>query len=201
MCGKKEQALAHKEAGVDIIIAQGWEAGGHTGNIAGIVLCPEIVDAVGDTPVLMAGGIGSGRQLAAALALGAQGGWLGSIWLATKEHANIQAQGITELLMEASSSETVRSRAMTGKPARQLRTQWVRAWEAENAPDYLPMPLQWLAQSHAVERISFHNVKALMMCPIGQIVGRMNKIESVRDVMARLHKELDETLNRLQQKL
>ncbi|MFT7623824.1 MAG: NAD(P)H-dependent flavin oxidoreductase YrpB (nitropropane dioxygenase family), partial [Myxococcota bacterium] len=106
LCGKPKQALRHKAAGVDIIVGQGWEAGGHTGEIAGMILCPEIVDAVGDTPVLMAGGIGSGRQMAAALALGAEGVWTGSIWLTTEEHLAHNSEALTELYLEATSADT-----------------------------------------------------------------------------------------------
>ena len=111
-----------------MIVAQGTEAGGHCGEISTMVLVPEVVDAVGpDVPVLAAGGIGSGRQMAAALALGAQGVWTGSIWLTVAE-ADTDPSAV-ENLLAATSRDTVRSRAMTGKPARQLRTAWTEAWE------------------------------------------------------------------------
>ncbi|MBV9666384.1 MAG: nitronate monooxygenase, partial [Actinobacteria bacterium] len=122
LIGRVEQAVRDVQQGVDIIIAQGYEAGGHTGEVATMVLVPDVVDAVAPIPVLAAGGIGSGRQMAAGMALGAQGAWTGSIWLATAE--NDTSQVVTEKLINARSSDTVRSRSMTGKPARQLRTAW-----------------------------------------------------------------------------
>ena len=122
------------EIGVDVIVAQGTEAGGHTGDVATMVLVPEVVDAVGpDVPVLAAGGIGTGRQMAAGLALGAQGAWTGSIWLTVAE-ANTSPEAL-ENILAADSRSTVRSRAMTGKPARQLRTAWTEAWERDDAPE------------------------------------------------------------------
>jgi len=183
LCGKVKQARRHREAGVDIIIAQGWEAGGHTGEIAGMVLCPEVVDAVGDTPVLMAGGIGTGRQMAAALALGAQGVWTGSIWLTTSEHLDYNPRIVVDKLLEAGSGDTVRSRAISGKPARQLKTAWTEAWASEESPGYLQIPLMWMVQAEAVERIYHHGCKELAGSPVGQIVGSMNEIRSTREVM------------------
>ena len=112
LAGKAAHATSHVAAGVDIVVAQGYEAGGHTGEIASMVLVPEVVDAVGpEVPVLAAGGIGSGRQIAAALALGAAGVWMGSAWLITSEYANLSPlPGLREALLKATSSDTVRSR-------------------------------------------------------------------------------------------
>ncbi|MDP6933648.1 MAG: nitronate monooxygenase [Myxococcota bacterium] len=197
LCGKVRQAVRHDKAGVDIIIAQGWEAGGHTGEIAGMILCPEVVDAVGDTPVLMAGGIGSGRQMAAALALGAQGVWTGSIWLTTAEHVDYNPQVVLDKLLEAGSGDTVRSRAISGKPARQLKTAWTEAWESEQSPGYLPIPLMWMVQAEAVERIYHHGCSELAGSPVGQIVGRMNQVRSTREVMESLISECQAQLQRL----
>jgi len=199
LCGKKKQALAHKNAGLDLIIAQGWEAGGHTGDIAGMVLCPDIVDAVGDTPVLMAGGIGSGRQMAAALCLGAQGVWTGSIWLTTVEHEAYHHAIAVEKLLEAGSGDTVRSRALSGKPARQLRTAWTEAWDKDpNCPGTLPIPLQWMVQAEAIERIALHNNRALMGSPVGQIVGRMNTLKPTAQVVSEMVEEYRAVMDRLQ---
>jgi NAD(P)H-dependent flavin oxidoreductase YrpB (nitropropane dioxygenase family) len=194
LCGKVKQAVRHREAGLDIIIAQGWEAGGHTGDIAGMILCPDVVDAVGDTPVLMAGGIGSGRQMAAALALGAQGVWTGSIWLTTKEHVDYNPQIILDKLLEAGSGDTVRSRSISGKPARQLRTAWTEAWEGPDSPGYLPIPLMWMAQAEAVERIYHHGCKELAGSPVGQIVGRMNSVKPTQQVMEEMISECNERM-------
>ena len=197
LCGKVKQAIRHKEAGLDIIVAQGTEAGGHTGEVAGMVLCPEVVDAVGDTPVLMAGGIGSGRQMAAALALGAQGVWTGSIWLTTAEHQSYNPDIVNRKLLAATSTDTVRSRAISGKPARQLRTAWTEAWEVEGSPGYLPIPLMWMVQAKAVERIYHHGNEALAGTPVGQIVGRMNDVRPAGEVMAAIVAECEERLRLL----
>src|SRR5262245_45611409 len=141
LVGSKQHAERQVVQGVDVIVAQGTEAGGHTGEIATMVLVPEVVDAVGpDVPVLAAGGIATGRQMAAALALGAQGAWTGSMWLTVAE-ANTGPL-VLENLLAATSRDTVRSRAYTGKPARQLRSAWTEAWDSPDSPGTLPMPLQ-----------------------------------------------------------
>ncbi|MDQ1373562.1 MAG: hypothetical protein QOJ09_900, partial [Actinomycetota bacterium] len=142
LCGSAHQAAKHRDAGMDIIIAQGTEGGGHTGEIGSLVLWPQVIAAAGDVPVLAAGGIGSGAQIAAALALGAQGVWAGSLWLTVEESDLSPAQ--KEQLLKAESRNTVRSRSVTGKPARMLRNDWTEAWEQPDAPDPLPMPLQYM---------------------------------------------------------
>src|SRR5205814_3472941 len=135
---------------VDIVVAQGYEAGGHTGEIASMVLVPEVVDAVGDrVPVLAAGGIGCGRQIAAALALGAVGVWMGSCWLTTTEYTLPTVQ---RALLAATSADTVRSRVYSGKPARLLKNRWTDAWAEPGAPEPLPMPLQNVLVSEAHQR-------------------------------------------------
>src|SRR6202022_1661294 len=132
LAGTTERARRHAAAGVDLIVAQGTEAGGHTGEVATMVLVPEVVDAVAPTPVLAAGGIARGRQVAAALALGAEGVWCGSVWLTTLE-ADTEPQ-VRRKLLAASSSGTVRSRAYTGKPTRVLRSSWTDEWDRPGAP-------------------------------------------------------------------
>src|SRR5882724_2972527 len=138
-------------AGVDVLIAQGTEAGGHTGTIATMVLTPEIVGIAGGRPVLAAGGIASGRQVAAALALGAAGAWCGSVWLCSQE--DVANQAIKAKFLAAASSDTLRSPTRTGKPARQLRTAWHDEWERPGSPAPLPMPLQPLLVNDAWRRI------------------------------------------------
>ncbi|CRK59570.1 Enoyl-[acyl-carrier-protein] reductase [FMN] [Alloactinosynnema sp. L-07] len=198
LAGKAAHAVRHVENGVDVVVAQGYEAGGHTGEIASMVLIPEIVAAVGDrVPVLAAGGIGSGRQIAAALALGAVGAWMGSIWLATEEYRELSAGALQEALVRASSSDTVRSRIYTGKPARLLKNQWTEAWEGPDAPTPLPMPLQNLLVSGAHQQMSRAGDPDVLAMPVGQIVGSMNEIRPVAAVMTDLLSELDETLKRL----
>jgi NAD(P)H-dependent flavin oxidoreductase YrpB (nitropropane dioxygenase family) len=198
LCGSGKQARSHQAAGVDIIIAQGSEGGGHTGDIGSIVLWPEVIDAVAPTPVLAAGGIGTGKQIAAALALGAQGVWTGSIWLAVQEADAPPAQ--LECYMEATSRDTVRSRSFTGKPCRMLRNEWTEAWEAAEAPKPLPMPLQFMVTSDAVARVHRYADKAkpVMFNPVGQIVGTMNSIRPVREVVYRLVEEYLEAVDRVQ---
>jgi NAD(P)H-dependent flavin oxidoreductase YrpB (nitropropane dioxygenase family) len=201
LAGAAKHALSHVANGVDIIVAQGYEAGGHTGEVASMVLTPDVVDAVGpDVPVLGAGGIGSGRQVAASLALGAQGAWMGSIWLGTEEYrgmgANSEAWEIA--FTRATSSDTVRTRVYTGKPARLLKTRWTEAWAEEGAPAPLPMPLQNLLVAEAHNRISASNDPDVISMPVGQIVGRMNEVRPVADVIAALVAEYDEAVDRLE---
>ena len=199
LAGAAKHALSHVKNGVDVIVAQGYEAGGHTGEIASMVLTPEIVDAVGpDVPVLGAGGIGSGRQVAASLALGAQGVWTGSIWLTVEEYDLSSGVGIRNGLLRASSSDTVRTRIYTGKPARLLKTKWTQAWAEPDAPEPLPMPLQNLLVADAHNRMNHGDDPDTVSMPVGQIVGRMNEVQPVAVVMDRLMAEYDDAVERLQ---
>jgi len=197
LIGRVEQAVRDVQKGVDIIIAQGYEAGGHTGEVASMVLVPDVVDAVAPVPVLAAGGIATGRQMAAAMALGAQGVWTGSIWLTVTE-ANTGEIAMDKLLA-ASSTDTVRSRALTGKPARQLRTAWTEAWEAPESPGTLPMPLQFILNNYAMRRISRSNNRELTGMPVGQVVSRMNNVRPSKDVIYDMVEEYIDTMNRLSQ--
>ncbi|MDQ0681724.1 NAD(P)H-dependent flavin oxidoreductase YrpB (nitropropane dioxygenase family) [Streptomyces achromogenes] len=196
LAGSARHARKHRDAGIDIVVAQGYEAGGHTGEIASMVLTPEAVDAVAPLPVLAAGGIGSGRQIAAALALGAQGVWLGSLWLTTAE-ADLHSPALTRKLLAAGSGDTVRSRALTGKPARQLRTEWTDAWDGPDGPGTLPMPLQGLLVAEAVSRIQKYEVDPLLGTPVGQIVGRMNEVRSVQEVFDDLTRGFEQAVDRV----
>ncbi len=188
LAGRAAHAQRHVSRGVDIVVAQGYEAGGHTGEIASMVLVPEIVDAVGaDVPVLAAGGIGSGRQIVAALALGAVGVWMGSYWLTTEEYTQgSEVPALRDALLAATSSDTVRSRIYSGKPARLLKNKWTAAWEDPDAPEPLPMPLQNLLVSEAHQRLMRSGDPDVVPMPVGQIVGRMNQVRPVADVMADL---------------
>lgn len=196
LAGSARHARKHQDGGIDIVVAQGYEAGGHTGEIASMVLTPEVVEAVDPLPVLAAGGIGSGRQIAAALALGAQGVWLGSVWLTTAE-ADLHSPALTRKLLAAGSGDTVRSRALTGKPARQLRTEWTDAWDAADGPGALPMPLQGLLVADAVSRIQKYEVDPLLGTPVGQIVGRMNEVRSVQAVFDDLTRGFEQAVDRV----
>ena len=152
LASSARHAQKHREIGVDIIVAQGTEAGGHTGEISSIVLWPQVIDAVAPVPVLAAGGIAHGSQIAAALAMGAQGVWTGSIWLTVAE--SDMTPLVIEKLIAADSTQTVRSRALSGKPARQLRTEWTDAWERPDCPGYLPMPLQFMLVADVMSRVA-----------------------------------------------
>lgn len=200
LCGKVKQAKQHQAAGLDFIIAQGSEGGGHTGEVGSIVLWPQIIDAVGDkTPVLAAGGIGNGRQMAAAMAMGAAGVWTGSLWLAVEEAEAEPAQ--KQSYFDATEEDTVRSRSWTGKPCRMLRNAWTDAWEAEGNPDPLGMPLQGLVTADAIRRT--HRYAAVGECqkiafnPVGQVVGQINHVEKSRDVITRLLTEFVDAIDHL----
>jgi NAD(P)H-dependent flavin oxidoreductase YrpB (nitropropane dioxygenase family) len=199
LAGKAAHARDQVASGVDIVIAQGYEAGGHTGEIGSMVLIPEIVDAVGArVPVLAAGGIGCGRQVAAALSLGAVGVWLGSAWLLTNEWAlSTTAPGVQQALLAATSSDTVRSRIYSGKPARLLKNRWTDAWEQPDAPEPLRMPLQNVLVAEAHQRLMHSGQPDVVPMPAGQIVGRMNEVRPVADLVATLVAETNEALDRL----
>jgi NAD(P)H-dependent flavin oxidoreductase YrpB (nitropropane dioxygenase family) len=201
LAGKVEHALRSVAQGVDFIVAQGTEAGGHTGEIATMVLVPEIVDAVAPVPVLAAGGIGRGRQVAAALALGAEGVWCGSVWLATEEAETEPA--VKDKFLAATSSDTVRTRSRTGKPARQLRSAWTDAWDAPGAPPPLPAPLQGLLSHPPLTRAAKvaqqpgSPARALATYFVGQIVGSMNQVTKTRQVVYDMMNEYAETIERI----
>jgi NAD(P)H-dependent flavin oxidoreductase YrpB (nitropropane dioxygenase family) len=197
LCGSPYQALKHKEAGVDIVIGQGGEGGGHTGEVGSVVLWPQIAEAIAPTPLLAAGGIGTGQQIAAALAMGAQGVWAGSLWLTVEEADLPPAQ--QKQLLDATSRDTVRSRSFTGKPCRMIKTEWTEAWSAPDAPDPLPMPLQYMVSGDCVARSHRYADKSLsvMFNPVGQVVGQLNKVEKTAAVIQRLVEEYLEAVERL----
>jgi len=198
LSGSVRHDLAHHEAGVDVIIAQGYEGGAHTGDVASMVLWPEVIDAVAPTPVLAAGGIGTGRQIAAALAMGAEGVWTGSLWLLVEEADLQPAQRASYL--HAGTGDTVRSRSFTGKPNRMLRNAWTDAWEAPDAPEPLGMPLQYMATAEAVSRTSRYANRSqdVAFNAGGQVVGLLDEVRSTRDVIYSLVEDYFEAVDRLQ---
>src|SRR5713226_6242973 len=203
LLGAVKHAMHQKEAGVDLIIAQGFEAGGHTGEIASMVLTPQVVDAVAPIPVVTAGGVASGRQMAAALALGAQGVWTGSIWLMTEEAETHPV--VKEKFRKATSSDTLRTRASTGKPARQLRSAWTDAWEDPANPRPLPMPLHTILTTDARQRIERdagqggEGGKQLINYFVGQSVGMFKDILPAAEVFRAISEECDAVLKRMGQ--
>lgn len=202
LAGAAHHAERHVHAGVDLIIAQGSEAGGHTGEIGSMVLIPEIVDAVGSTPVLGAGGIGRGRQMAAAMALGAQGVWCGSVWLTTVEAETHPV--VKEKFLRATSADTIRSRSLTGKPARQLRTAWTDEWENPETPMPLGMPLQPVlvadaqARIHRAAHLKGSGAEQLVNYFVGQVVGTMNQVRPAADVVYDMIDEFIESVQGLE---
>jgi NAD(P)H-dependent flavin oxidoreductase YrpB (nitropropane dioxygenase family) len=198
LVGKRSHAERQLAAGVDLLIAQGTEAGGHTGTIATMILTPEIVDAAGEVPVLAAGGIASGRQMAAALALGAAGVWCGSVWLASDE--DIAPAPIKTKFLAATSSDTLRSATRTGKPARQLRSAWHDEWEKPGAPKPLPMPLQSLLVQPAWNRIDeaaeagHEGALELESYFVGQVVGSFARLRPAAEITRALVEECRQRL-------
>jgi NAD(P)H-dependent flavin oxidoreductase YrpB (nitropropane dioxygenase family) len=190
LVGAREHALKQIEAGVDILVVSGTEAGGHCGEVSTLVLVPEVVEAVrplSDVPILAAGGIVTGRQMAACMAMGADGAWTGSVWLTSAEAETSPV--VKEKMLAATSRDTVRSRARTGKPSRQLRSAWTDAWESEAAPAPLPMPLQSIVVEPAMARVNrlaeggHDGARALASYFVGQGVGLMNHSMSTRDIV------------------
>ena len=191
LVGAREHAIKQVEAGVDVLVVAGTEAGGHCGEVSTMVLVPEVLQAIEEhgrsTPVLAAGGIVTGRQMAACMAMGAAGAWTGSMWLTTAEAETSPV--IKEKYVQANSRQTVRSQARTGKYSRQLRSPWTDAWESEEAPTPLPMPLQSLVSEPALGKVTklaeggHEGARMLATSFVGQGVGLMNSIQTTRQVV------------------
>jgi NAD(P)H-dependent flavin oxidoreductase YrpB (nitropropane dioxygenase family) len=190
LVGTAAHARRQQAAGVDIIVAQGTEAGGHTGTVSTMVLVPEVVRAVSPTPVLAAGGIVTGAQVAAALALGAEGVWCGSVWLTTEEAETDPS--VQKKMLAATSSDTIRSRSLTGKPARMLRSAWTDEWDSAAAPAPLQMPLQTMFTAPAQQRINRNagtegsGAHQLATYFVGQGVGLMDRVRPARQVVEQM---------------
>jgi NAD(P)H-dependent flavin oxidoreductase YrpB (nitropropane dioxygenase family) len=203
LAGTTQHALRHTAAGVDLIVAQGTEAGGHTGEVATMVLVPEVVDAVSPVPVLAAGGIARGRQIAAAFALGAEGVWCGSVWLTTEEAETPPV--VKDKFLAATSSDTVRSRSLTGKPARMLRTAWTDEWDRPGSPDPLGMPLQSALIGDPQLRINQAAIqpgskaRELATYFVGQVVGSLDKVRPARAVVLDMVEEFIDAVGQLEQ--
>ena len=189
LVGAKEHAVKQVAAGVDLIVAQGTEAGGHCGEVTTLVLVPEVIEAIdGAVPVLAAGGIVTGRQMAAAVAMGADGAWTGSVWLTTEEAET--APHTKQKFLAATSRDTVRSAGRTGKPARQLVSDWTQAWApVEGGRKPLPLPLQSMLAEPVIRRVDVlaaqghEGAQALATYFVGQGVGLMNKVKPAREVV------------------
>lgn len=204
LTGAREHALKHAEAGVDILVVSGTEAGGHCGEISTMVVVPDVIDAIKDYPemdVLAAGGIATGRQMAACMAMGAAGAWCGSVWLTTVEAETTPT--VKEKMLKAGARNTVRSRSRTGKPTRQLQSAWTDAWHGEGSPDPLPMPLQGIISRPPMDKIDrlaasgHEGAKQLATYYVGQAVGLMNQEQSARDVVYEFKRDFLEAVERL----
>jgi NAD(P)H-dependent flavin oxidoreductase YrpB (nitropropane dioxygenase family) len=195
LVGAPKHARRALDNGADIIVAQGYDAGAHTGQIGTFSLVPQIVRMAGDTPVLAAGGVVTGEHLVAALALGAVGVWAGTVWLTTKEN---HADPITlRKLLAAGPEDTVISRADSGKTLRQIRTAWSEEWAAPGAPAPLKMPYQDILVGDLLGAIQEHGVEPLVHSPAGQGIGMLNEETTVEAEMQRLVSEAEAALARL----
>lgn len=204
LTGSKRHAIKHAEAGVDVLVAAGGEAGGHCGEISTIVLVPEVLEAIKDYDnmhVLAAGGIATGRQMAACMAMGASGVWCGSVWLTTAEAETTPT--VKEKMLKATSANTVRSRSRTGKPTRQLQSAWTDAWSSKDAPEPLPMPLQGILSRPAMVKVDklaesgHEGAKEIASYFVGQCVGLMNEQQSTRSVVYEFMRDYAEAVERL----
>ncbi|WP_101759797.1 nitronate monooxygenase family protein [Oceanicoccus sp. KOV_DT_Chl] len=199
LAGRLKHGINHKTAGLDFVVCQGTEGGGHAGEVTSMVLWPQMVKELAPLPILAAGGIASGQQMMAAMSMGVEGVWLGSMWLNSSEASAEPAQ--RESYMKATSEDTVRSKSFTGKTARMLKNEWTEAWEREDTPDPLPMPLQGYLTFDAVRRTHKYagvaETQKVAFNPIGQVVGQINQIESCRDIMTRLLTEYAESYERI----
>jgi NAD(P)H-dependent flavin oxidoreductase YrpB (nitropropane dioxygenase family) len=205
LVGAREHAVKQVRAGVDVLVAQGTEAGGHCGEVTTMVLVPDVIDAirpVREVPVLAAGGIVTGSQVAAAVALGAAGAWTGSVWLTTEEAET--APYTVQKFLAATSRDTIRSKGRTGKPSRQLRSAWTRAWEPDaGGPAPLPLPLQSMVSEHVLRRLDTlaekgnKGAQELATYWVGQGVGLMNKVRPASEVVQDMMRDYLDAVERL----
>ena len=194
MVGAVGHAVKQRAAGVDFVIATGTEAGGHTGYISTMVLVPRVVDGVAPLPVLAAGGIGRGRQLAAALALGAEGVWCGSIWL-TSQQSEVVPE-LKERLLAAKSSDAILSKVWSGKNCRILRSKWTEAWDEPGAPPIMGFPMQLALTYQTMRRVTHARAKEVLTYPVGQIIGQVDQSHSVRQIFYEMLEEFADTAER-----
>ena len=204
LTGAREHAVKHAAAGVDILVVSGTEAGGHCGEISTMVVVPDVIEAVKsnkDIFVLAAGGIATGGQMAACMAMGASGVWCGSVWLTTPEAETTPT--VKKKMLEANARNTVRSKSRTGKPTRQLQSAWTDAWASQNALEPLEMPLQGVLSRPAMDKIDtkaavgHEGAAALSTYYVGQAVGLMNKEKSVKTIVYEFMEDYVEAVERL----
>jgi NAD(P)H-dependent flavin oxidoreductase YrpB (nitropropane dioxygenase family) len=195
LVGSPRHARQALTTGVDLLVAQGYDSGAHTGQIGTFSLVPQIVDLAGAVPVLAAGGVATGRHIAAALAMGAEGVWLGTAWLGTAEHG--LKPSVLKKLFAAGSEDAVISRADSGKTLRQIRSAWSDEWAAPGAPLPLKMPYQDILVGDLLGAIDEHDVEPLVHVPAGQSVAYVDRLRPVAEVMAGLVAEAEAALARI----
>ena len=204
LIGAKQHAVKQVEAGVDIIVVSGTEGGGHCGSVSTMVLVPEVRRALkpyGNVPILAAGGICTGEQMAGVMAMGADGVWCASVFLPTTEAET--SDNVKEKMIAASSSHTVRSKSRTGKHSRQLKSPWVDAWESKDAPEPLPMPLQTMVSEPALKKVSdqaaigHEGAKQLETYWVGQGIGLVNETLSAGQTVQKFKEEFVESYERV----
>ncbi|HUF76672.1 MAG TPA: nitronate monooxygenase [Longimicrobiales bacterium] len=197
LCGKVRHAVSAEKAGCDVVVAQGTEAGGHTGNVAGMALIPQIVDAV-RIPVLAAGSIVDGRGLAAALAFGAQGVWMGTRFIAS--HEARAAEGYKKRITEIRDEDTMVSRCYSGKPMRVIRNAYVEDWE-RRPEEIKPFPAQMVVSAQSGVFTAMGSPEELDVTraamPCGQGAGAIHEIRSCAEIVSDVVREAEETIARL----
>jgi len=194
LIGAPHHVERSRAAGVDMLVAQGYDAGAHTGPIGTYSLVPQIVDAAGDIPVMVAGGVATGRHIAAALAMGAMGVWMGTAWLLTEEHMDHMHPANVAKLSAAGSGDTIITRSESGKTFRQVRTGWSELWARPNAPEPLKMPFQDVLVGDLLGAIEEHDIDELVHSGAGQSIGYFDKVRPVKAVMDELVAEATEAL-------
>jgi len=208
LTGAREHAVKHAAAGVDILVVSGAEAGGHCGEISTMVVVPDVIESVKSNQnifILAAGGIVTGGQMAACMAMGAAGVWCGSVWLTAPEAETTPT--VKKKMLEANARNTVRSRSRTGKPTRQLQSAWTDAWTSPNALKPLEMPLQGVLSRPAMDKIDrkasagHEGAVALSTYYVGQAVGLMNKEKSVKTIVYEFMEDYVEAVDRLSKTL
>lgn len=196
LVGSVRHARKALDAGVEVLVAQGYDAGGHTGPVGTLSLLPQVIAAAGDTPVLAAGGIATGAQILGTLAMGAQGAWLGTLWMAARE--NHTPPALMRRLIASASEDTVITRAHSGKPCRVVRSEWIDAWEAPGAPDPLGMPMQQVLTGDVFASMHEHDDPRLIYEAAGQSVFGIERETTVAEQFDTLLADMGAAWGRLQ---
>ncbi|EPZ16141.1 hypothetical protein M622_02900 [Thauera terpenica 58Eu] len=196
LVGKPRQAKRQIEAGTDVIIAQGFDAAGHTGNIGTFSIVPQVVDAARGTgvPVIAAGGVTTGRHLAAALALGADGVWTGSLWLTSRE--SDLNMPLKERLLEAETEDTMYSDCISGYTMRTTRSPWHDEWMSDAAPEVLKPPLQMILSSNYIQGSLDYQRKDLMTEAAGQGIHYIKEMKPARQILSDIVEEALDVFDR-----